>query len=158
MRIIISGSREFENYHIFNTNVLNIFSEIQYKKEINPNDFEIIHGGAYGTDKLGNKFADEYQLKKKIFEADWHNFEPPVFVKHNDFFGDYNALAGRNRNMKMFDYARFDNPILIAFWQNNSKGTKDMIDIAKRGSVPLFVHIIKMGMVDKIIKNNMDKL
>lgn len=133
---------------------MEIIKDIKVSKK----DVEIIHGGAYGVDKLGDKFADEYKLKKKIFIADWHDFTPPVFVKRNDFFGEFNALAGNNRNIKMFDYSKYDHPILIAFWQDYSKGTQDMINIAKRGLVPSFVHIIKFGLVNKILRYNMDKL
>ena len=70
-------------------------------------------------------FADNKELyndnyKKKIFPANW------------DLYG---KKAGYLRNIEMANYALEKNGMLFAFWDGLSKGTKHMIDIAKKCSL-----------------------
>ncbi len=96
----------------------------------NDNNFksiiEIISGTARGADKLGERFAKEYNLRIKKFPANW------------DLYG---KKAGYLRNIQMAEYAKnnSDLGVLIAFWDGNSKGTKHMIDIAKKHELLLFI-------------------
>lgn len=80
-------------------------------------NLEIISGVANGADKLGERFAEEYNLKIKKFPANW------------DLYG---KSAGYKRNEQMALYAKEDNGVLIAFWDGESKGTVHMIKLARK--------------------------
>ena len=67
-------------------------------------DIEIISGGATGADALGDL---------KIIPADWKT---------------YGRSAGPRRNEQMARIAG----TLIAFWDGKSRGTKNMIDTARK--------------------------
>ena len=110
-RIIIAGSRDFNNYTLLEEELLSFLLPIVDK------DIVIISGGARGADRLGEIFADHHNYKKKIFPANW------------DLYG---KKAGYLRNIEMADYALEKNGMLFAFWDGLSKGTKHMIDIAKK--------------------------
>lgn len=103
-KVIIAGSRTFRNHRIVR----------QYcdKYLQNKTDIEIVSGGADGVDKLGEKYAREHNYKLTIMNADW---------KQHD------KSAGPIRNRQMAEYA----DAAIVYWDMSSKGTKNMIDIAR---------------------------
>jgi hypothetical protein len=105
MRIIIAGSRNFNDYLLLKETMLPFTSKLDI------DTIEIISGGARGADKLGEIFAKELNYKLKLFSADWS------LGKH----------AGYLRNKQMADYG----DALVAFWDGESKGTKMMIELAK---------------------------
>jgi hypothetical protein len=138
VRVIIAGSRSFNNYEFLESRVREVFRDLTlkgYLTGIPRNDIlniEIISGKANGADTLGERFADKYGIAIKPFPADWNDFSEPCVVKYNKFGKPYNALSGNNRNKAMADYAFSGNPgVLIAFWDGKSPGTKNMIDLAK---------------------------
>ena len=114
MRTIIAGSRCVTNYNIIKTAIR---KAVEYG--IKPSC--IISGGARGPDKLGERFAQEFGFPLEIFYADW------------DQFG---KRAGYLRNEEMSRNA----DALIAIYDGTSKGTKHMIDIAKRDGLYVFVY------------------
>lgn len=89
---------------------------------------KIISGGARGTDKLGEKFAEEYKLQVKQFIPDWDGLGKKAGVVRNAEMARY-AVADESKGM------------LIAFWDGVSKGTMHMIDLAKKHG--LMVYLIK---------------
>lgn len=58
----------------------------------------------------------------------------------------YGKAAGMIRNKEMADYAIKDSEkaILFAFWDGESRGTKGMIDIAKRCGMEVVVNELKI--------------
>ena len=114
LRIIIAGSRNFNDYDFLKREVLNIVKYDNRRKEY----VKIISGCARGADTLGERFAKEFGLEVKKFPADW------------DGLG---KRAGYVRNAEMAKFAVEDNNdgMLIAFWDGQSRGTKHMIDLAK---------------------------
>jgi hypothetical protein len=121
MRIIIAGSRNFTNYAVLRHNVINILLILSPCGKPNA---EIISGTANGADKLGERFANEYEYPIKRFPANW------------DLYG---KSAGYRRNEQMALYAKEDYGVLIAFWDGKSKGTKHMIDLANKHGLKVFV-------------------
>jgi len=116
VRIIIAGGRKFSDYAMLKRTMVKFIKKLH--DHINFNDVEIVSGGARGTDRLGERFAKELGHRLKIFQADW------------DFYG---KSAGYIRNDVMLKYAEeSDHSVLVAFWDSRSKGTKNMIDIAKK--------------------------
>lgn len=132
MRVIIAGSRTFNNYNLLEKECNRIFKQLADEGYISPyvkesqNDIEIISGTANGADKLGERFAKEYGLKLKQFPANW------------DLYG---KSAGYRRNADMAQYAKQDEKlgVLITLWDGKSKGTKHMIDLANKHKLRVFI-------------------
>ena len=126
LRIIIAGSRGFNDYDLLKREVLRVLQSDSTPKEY----ITIISGDAKGADRLGEKFGKEFGIKVKKMSAKWNNF------------GQYDRGAGYKRNIEMADFAVADNNygILIAFWDGFSKGTKHMINTAHKKA--LEVHVI----------------
>lgn len=120
LRIIVAGSREFTDYQLLSDTLM------KYLKNIDSNTrIKIISGTARGADSLGERFAYEWNYEVKKFPADW----------------SIGKRAGYLRNAEMAKYASEETGILFAFWNRTSKGTKHMIDLAKKYG--LEVHVIE---------------
>lgn len=111
-RIIIAGGRDFNNYDLVQDVLLDMYLHL-ISDNIAVRDIQFVLGGAKGADSLGEKFADEYGFDKKMFIPDWQS---------------QGKKAGILRNHEMGDYGTH----LVAFWDGKSRGTKDMIDYAKK--------------------------
>ena len=117
-KVIIAGSRDFDNFISAEHNLLSFFKAFG----IHSTDIEIISGGARGADKMGEKFANRYGIKLTVFPAQWDK---------------YGKSAGIIRNAEMAQYAK--GGILFAFWDGESRGTKNMIDTAKRNKMTVVI-------------------
>ncbi|KPE49753.1 DUF2493 domain-containing protein [Chryseobacterium indologenes] len=104
MKVIIAGTRKFENYSLLKERCDYILR--------NCSDVEIVSGGAKGADLIGEKYANEKGFKLTRFPANWK----------------LGPKAGPIRNHHMAEYA----DALIAFWDKKSKGTLNMIEAAKK--------------------------
>ena len=147
MRVIIAGGRDFSDYNLLDKQINKIFKQLSDEGyltgyiENDTTDIEIISGTANGADKLGEKFAQDYGIRVKRFPADWNNLDTkPCIIKTNQY-GKYNVLAGHNRNERMAKYASKDDElgVLIAFWDGKSTGTKNMIKLAEKYKLRVFV-------------------
>ncbi len=108
MKVIIAGSRTFDNYDLLCETMAHLLDDgLARGREI-----EIVCGGAKGADALGARWAKEFNYPIKYFLADWNK---------------YGKAAGIIRNKQMGDYADY----LIAFWDGKSRGTKHMIEYMK---------------------------
>lgn len=112
MNIIIAGGRDFNDYELLKQKLNNIISNL------NKNDITIISGLAKGADSLGLKYAEENNIKTIKCPANWDK---------------YGKSAGYKRNEDMANIAN----ALIAFWDGKSKGTKHMIEIAKKRDIKI---------------------
>ncbi len=105
MKLIIAGGRNFTDYQTLCKVCDNLLQD--------QTNIEIVSGAYYkGADKLGEQYAKERGYKITYFPAHWKR---------------YGKAAGPKRNQAMANYA----DALIAFWDGKSKGTKNMIDLAK---------------------------
>jgi hypothetical protein len=107
MKVIIAGSRNFNDYNLLKTSCDNLLTQFT--------NIEIVSGTARGADKLGERYAMEKGYSIKEFPANW----------------SLGKSAGYIRNDEMAQYA----DMLIAFWDGTSKGTKHMIDLANKRSI-----------------------
>lgn len=71
----------------------------------------IISGGARGADTLAEQYANETNIKTKIYPADWAN---------------KGKAAGFIRNKDII----VDADLVICFWDGTSKGTRHSIKLA----------------------------
>lgn len=111
-RIIIAGTRDFDDYNLLKEKVSKIIEEKRKTHQI-----VIVSGKARGADRLGERFANENGFNIDEFPADWDH---------------YGKRAGYLRNKDMAEHSN----ALIAFWDGKSPGTKNMIDLAKQKNLP----------------------
>ncbi len=114
MKVIIAGSRTFNNYSDLKRKVSSILK--------NQKNITIISGTANGADRLGERYANENHHNLEQYPAMW------------DIFG---KKAGYMRNEEMAKVA----DACIVFWDGKSRGTKHMIDIAKKYKLKLRIII-----------------
>lgn len=142
MRVIIAGGRKFDNYELLREECLKIFRQLKSEVYNTKRDkIIIVSGKATGADTLGMKFQKEFGLGLKEFPADWSNLDVEKCIVKTNQYGKYNALAGNNRNLEMAEYAKDDSDlgVLIAFHDGKSTGTKDMINLANKHGLRVFV-------------------
>ena len=116
MDVIIAGSRSI-NKEEDKTEI------VGRAIESTPFDIEkVIHGGAKGVDSIAEELSQEhFELKTEIYPAEWEQF------------GD---AAGPKRNREMAK----DADALIAIWDGDSSGTRNMINEALKHGLEIFVH------------------
>lgn len=125
MRIIVAGSRDFKDYDLLSEKLMDYLEYIDDKDVVdNPNQVKFISETARGADILGEQFAYNYGYDVIRFPARW------------DKLG---KRAGYVRNAEMAKYAAEKCGVLFAFWDGKSKGTKNMIDLAKRYGLEVHV-------------------
>ena len=116
-KIIVAGGRDFDNYEFLSSKLDDICESIPDFKE---HQITIVSGMAKGADTLAIRYADERNLTKVLFPANWKK---------------YPLIAGFLRNEDMLSIATH----LIAFWDNKSSGTKHMIEIAQKKGIPVWI-------------------
>jgi hypothetical protein len=102
MKVAIVGSREYPN-----------LSKVRQYIQSLPIDTVIVSGGARGVDKCAEKVAQGIGLQTEIYPADWHK---------------YGKAAGMKRNQQIVEAS----DRIVAFWDGESRGTKNTIDTAKK--------------------------
>lgn len=105
MNLIIAGCRDFTD-RAFIYEGIDAFIE-EYGKP----DY-IIEGGARGVDRMAYYYAKDNGIPVKVFPAYWDK---------------YGKSAGPIRNEEMAKHGTH----LLAFWDGKSRGTKNMIEMAK---------------------------
>jgi hypothetical protein len=118
MKIIIAGTRTFDNKHLLSSQMDWILSQL----DLQFCNIHVVSGTAEGADKLGEEWAEERKITVSRFPPDWN--------KHG-------KAAGPIRNSQMADVA----DMCVVFWDGKSKGTKNMIETAL--SKGLFVKVVK---------------
>ena len=130
-RVIVAGSRSFGDTPDDRELVRKHLEHLVCPPYVDKDKIEIISGCARGADTAGAEIAKELGYAVKEFPADWDT---------------YGKAAGMIRNKQMADYASEDDhqwkAILIAFWDGESRGTENMIDIANKAGIE--VKIIKV--------------
>lgn len=103
IRLIVAGSRGFEDYEKAEAHI-----NAEFENAPPCGIGEIVSGGAYGADKMGEKYATEYNIPLKQFLPDWDH---------------YGKGAGLVRNKQMAEYA----DCAIIFWDGRSRGTQSLM-------------------------------
>lgn len=116
MKTLIAGSRSFQN---LNSYIIDSF--IGHFNKVS----EIVSGTAKGIDRLGEIWAEEYNIPIKKFPANWNK---------------YGKEAGFIRNKEMVDYC--DQALII--WDGESRGTKHDIDLLNESNKPYLLVRLKV--------------
>lgn len=117
IRLIVAGSRDFNDYELLEKEVDSFILRVQEKLGYGI-PVEIVSGRAKGADKLGERYAENRGLPVKIFFANW----------------DMNGRSvGYIRNEEMAKYASD----CVVFILNSSKGSTHMANLAKKYNLGL---------------------
>lgn len=105
-RVIIAGGRLFDDYTYLKDSMDYLLQNVK-------DEITVVCGKARGADTLGERYAEERGYDVHYFPADWDR---------------YGRSAGHIRNEEMAKNA----DALVAFWDGKSRGTKDMIKLARQ--------------------------
>ncbi|TXI87671.1 MAG: DUF2493 domain-containing protein [Chryseobacterium sp.] len=117
VKTIIAGSRS-ATYQ----NVIDALSACHFSDDMT----EVVSGCAQGADTHGETIARSMGIPVAKFPADWKQ---------------YGKSAGVRRNSQMAQYA----DALIAVWDGESRGTKNMIELASAKWLLVFVYRFNGG-------------
>jgi hypothetical protein len=116
VKLAVIGSRSFDDYDYFKSVI---------KQEFEEKPIEIIISSeTEGTGKLGQRFAVENNIPKKVIYSEW-------------------AKYGNNASiMQIIDIVKTSDTVL-AFWDGQNKETKQSIDQAIRFDKDIIVKLIE---------------
>lgn len=117
-RIIVCGGVRFNDYADFKSKMDPLVSSYE--------NVTLVSGHAKGADTLAEKYAAEKGIAIKIFPAEWTK---------------YGKAAGPIRNRVMLDYAKEQTPVIVAFWNGESRGTGNMIKQAQKAGVECHIYL-----------------
>ena len=114
IRIVVAGSRGFADYEMFEQALDEMLETVD-------GEIELVSGHAEGADQMAERYAAEYAIPIMVMKPDWKKF---------------GRAAGPVRNRQMLDYAAEGSPMVAAFWDGKSRGTKNTIDTARKLGIP----------------------
>ena len=129
INVAVVGSRTYKNYKEFKGLLSQKLFLICDREEDYLSKVKIVSGGAIGVDSMAERFAREYNIPIKVFKANW------------EFHG---RGAGYIRNNDIMHASN----ICIAFWDEESRGTKHTINLFRKSKKD--VHIINFKKLLKI--------
>lgn len=115
-RIIVCGSRDFSDHKLLNNTLNNIVAKYE--------NVRIISGHARGADMFGECYAKNNNIPCTVMRAEWDK---------------YGKQAGFIRNNQMIEFAKQANPVVVAFWDGKSHGTKHSIEAARNQNIETYV-------------------
>jgi len=110
MKTIVTGSQTITNY--------DLVKELIDRSDIKIT--EIISGESEGVDELAIRYAKENNIPHRVFKTNLNK---------------YGKSASKIRNREMAKHA----DALIAIWDGKSRGTKNMIEVARDLGLELIV-------------------
>lgn len=84
---------------------------------------EIVSGGAKGIDGLAEAYADKMSILKQIFKPEYDKYGKAAPLKRDEMIVNFSD-------------------VIIAIWDGKSRGTKYVIEYARKIGKPIEVHII----------------
>lgn len=117
-RIVVAGCRDYSNYEEAKKYIDFCISKIKDKYTL-----VFVSGGCSGADFLGERYARENGYGTEIYFANWKK---------------YGKSAGPKRNEEMSKIGDY----FICFWDGKSKGTKSMINYARKTGKPIKIKMI----------------
>jgi predicted Rossmann fold nucleotide-binding protein DprA/Smf involved in DNA uptake len=120
MKLAIVGSRTFNTEDNFGL-MIDILTSYLFNAADRSFYFDtIISGGAKGADSFAKQFASDFEIEYVEFKADWNT---------------NGKSAGMIRNKLIVDAC----DMVLVFWDGESRGTKNTIDLAKAAKKPTFI-------------------
>jgi hypothetical protein len=112
MKTIIAGTRTINSYELVRVAIHSSKFKIT----------EVVSGGCYGVDTIGEEWARENNIPVKVFPADWNK---------------YGKSAGPRRNEQMANYA----DALILIWDGDSRGSRSMLNLAYERNLAVYQYV-----------------
>lgn len=127
--LLIFGGRKFDNETLMRHMLSN------FQLQMNSKIIRVIHGVASGADSLGGYLAETWlNVEIDPYPALWKDITVPGAVIRSNQYGQYNALAGHQRNQRMIDEGVPDWGIGFA----GGTGTKDMAKRLTAANIPIW--------------------
>lgn len=121
MKVVIAGSRSITDHDLVTEVIFDSGFDIT----------EVVCGGAYGVDLIGKRWANDRDIRVKMFMADWEKS---------------GKKAGMIRNREMAEYA--DAAIIIC--NDSSKGSIGMLNSIKNTGKPYYIVYLENMEVVKV--------
>ena len=112
-RVVIAGGRDYNNYDEAKRYIDYCISNIRQEYTL-----VFLSGCCRGADMLGERYAEENGFRVEKYPADWEK---------------YGRNAGPKRNKQMAEAGDY----VICFWNGKSRGTKSMIEYARKLGKPV---------------------
>ena len=113
MKIAVIGSRNFTDYDFFK-------EKLEYLIQNIKEDIQFVSGGAKsGGDALIKRYCQENNLPLIEFLPEYDKYPPKI--------------APIKRNQQIID----ESNLMIAFWDNSSRGTKSAIEMARKKGIKI---------------------
>ncbi len=109
IRVVIGGCRYYTDYNVFCRCIDRYLDGIK-------GQIIILSGHCSGVDTMAERYAEENGYAIEVYPAQWDR---------------YGRAAGPKRNMEMVGCA----DKVVVFWDGVSKGTKNLIDCARKRNI-----------------------
>ena len=126
LKICINGGRDFDNEDLMQDTLEGLYLDATV---------ELISGMAKCAELLAYNLFKANGLKYYEYPADWKDLTAVPCVIGTNQYGQYNKLAGHNRNHTMGD----DCDVLLSFWNGKSTGTKELQDYMNKLGKPVII-------------------
>jgi hypothetical protein len=120
MKLLVCGSRSFDDYDFLAKTLDHLTSKLDKKKIL------VIHGGARGADNLAEKWCFERRIMQSIHHPEWKKGKQAGIVRNAEMIA---MMEGKG--------------CVVAFWSGTSPGTKSTIEMAKKAGIKTKVYLFK---------------
>ena len=117
MRLIVAGSRSFNDYELLAATLDELTADVPKEELV------ILSGHARGADQLGERWSRERHVQCELFPADWE--------KHG-------RSAGHVRNAAMVASCGPDDAAAF-FWNGRSPGTKGCLQLVRKAGLKVTI-------------------
>lgn len=121
-KVLICGSRDFNDYKLINSFVQSL-----------PDETVLIEGEARGADSIARDAAIKRGLRVEKFPADWQK---------------YGKKAGILRNYDMLQEGKPNIVVAYSTDIKNSKGTKNMLEQSIKVDIPAYLNLSNYNFID----------
>ncbi len=129
IRCIVSGCRYFSDAEFTDATLLELLSNVL-------SNIEIISGERKGAEHCGELFASHHNIPLSFISPDW---------KKSQHYEDGKANIDFDHHQSIVNYAsKLPNSCLIAFWDNATFDTKDLIERAVKAQL----HVCIVNILD----------
>lgn len=149
MRVGIVASKEYKDEGQLES--IHDLSELHYNAIVSGEQLEVVSmfdGGHAGNLAVQN-LCKKYKLPNKQIKVDWNDLHATAVLIRNNYYGEYNLLAGQNATDEVIRYVTEDNGVMIVM-DDRTPETKDTIKICKLAEVKTI--IVKLEPIKKAKK------
>lgn len=127
-RVLVCGDRNWSNEHPINAMLNGLL--------VDWGNLVVIEGDARGADRIAGEWAETYSRVPLVVDDRYFKVE---HEKYPADWSQHGRAAGPIRNRQMLKDGKPD--LVVAFHNDlsESKGTKDMVTIARQAGVPVWV-------------------